>query len=611
MMKRGDTWYNLGMNYKHIFSFCFLEFILWCLLSLIYFSVSGFYPSWTGVLFTVCFIPGQMFLFMLGLLLPVAILRLIGPRTAKVAALFTGAFFNIFLLLDIFVYTQYRFHISYAMLQLFFGPAGREIFLFPTVTYAMAAAAVLLVCVGTWGLIKLAEKINFSARAIACIAMLLVFLFATYNAMYAWGKFMFVPSVLTQVTYLPWANPMSMNRRLRKMGFEPKHEPYETPRAGTMNYPLQPLSCTTDTKPNILFILIDAWRADMFTPQIMPHSFSQYQNNKDAFYFQNHLSGGNATEAGVFSLFYSMPYAYWDSITGAKIRPALMSELARQGYQFGIYASSRLNSPEFNQNVFSGIENLRLASKGKTKYERDEEAQKDFFHFLQTRDKNKPFFGFLFYDAAHGMEVPPYYAAPFQPSAQDVMNYLLLTKHTDPTPYLNRYKNSVHYIDNLLQEVFLHLKKQGLDKNTIIVLTGDHGQEINDTRNNFWGHNSNFAKYQTHVPLLVWWPGKTGGEKTYRTSHYDIVPALLKHALGCSNPVADYSSGYDLFDPTPRPWTIISSYTNKAIQEGSKISVLNNYGGMTNHDEEFVPQSTPVSAKALTDSLKEFSHFYK
>ncbi len=598
------------MKIKHLFSFVLLEFILWCALCLIYFFVSGFYPSWTGALFTTLFIPGQMFLFATGLFVLLVLCRLIGPRAASGAAIGFGFLFNLALLLDIFVYTQYRFHISMAMLQLFFGPAGREIFVFPASTYILLGLSLIIIFTATWGLTKLARRIELSGKQIGVLTILLFFTFAGYNGMYAWGKFMLVPSVLTQVPYLPWANPMSMNRRLRKMGFEPKSEPYETPRAGALNYPLAPLTCKAQNKPNILVILIDAWRADTFTPQVMPHTYAAYKQD-NGLYFSDHLSGGNATEAGVFSLFYSMPYAYWDSVTGAKIRPVLMQELADRGYQFGIYASSRLNSPEFNQNVFAGIDNLRISSKGETKAERDADAQKDFLHFLDNRDKSKPFFGFLFYDAAHGMEVPAAYPGPFTPQANDVMNYLLLTKNTDPTPYLNRYKNSVHYIDSLLAQVFARLKKEGLDKNTIIVLTGDHGQEVNDTRHNFWGHNSNFAKYQTRVPLLVWWPGKKGQQATRRTAHYDVVPALLTHALGCTNPAADYSSGTDLFDPTPRPWTIISSYTNKAVQEGDKISVLNNYGGMTTYDEDFIPQNTPVSARALGESLQEFSHFYK
>lgn len=598
------------MTWKNLFWFCFLEFLAWCVLFLAYFFVSGFYPSWTGAVFTALFIPGHTFLFALGLFLLLCAARAAGKKTAFAAAVTLGSVFNSALLLDVFVYTQYRFHISLAMLELFFGPAGREIFVFPASTYVILAAAVLVIILLTYALARLARRINAGGKTICACASVLLLLFISYNGMYAWGKFMLVPSVLTQVPYLPWANPFSMNRRLRKMGFEPKSQPYETPRAGALNYPLAPLNCAAQNKPNILVILIDSWRADMFTPQIMPHTYAAWKNAAHAFYFTDHLAGGNATEAGVFSLFYSMPYSYWDSVTGSKIRPALMDALDKAGYQFGIYASSRLDSPEFNQNVFSHIDDLRINSKGTAKWERDEDAQNEFFKFLDGRDPKRPFFGFLFYDSAHGQSFPPNAQTPFTPYSDD-MNYLLLTKNTDPTPYLNRYKNSVYYIDGLLSKVFAQLKQSGLDKNTVVILTGDHGQEVNDTHHNFWGHNSNFAKYQTHVPLLVWWPGMKGGEKNYRTAHYDVVPSLLSRALSCANPVSDYSIGYDLFDPTPRPWTLILSYTNKAVREGDKISVLNNYGGMTNYDENFVPSDAPVSAKALSESLKEFGHFYK
>lgn len=599
------------MKIKNIFAFCALEMLLWSVLSLAYFFVSGFYPSAVGGIFTALFILGNSFMFAVGLFALLSLARLIGSKTAFWTSVVLGSLFNLILCVDIVVYSQYRFHISLAMLQLFFGPAGREIFVFPPSTYFVLAGAIAALLAITLGLAKWACKINFSGKKIAVLSAILLFLFAGYNGMYAWGKFMLVPSVLSQVPYLPWAQPLSMNSRLRKMGFEPKTQPYETPKKGTLNYPLAPLSCQIpQEKPNILFILIDAWRADSFTPEIMPNTFARYQNAKNAFYFTNHLSGGNATEAGVFSLFYSMPQPYWDSVTANKIRPVFMERLAQEGYEFGIFASAKLNSPEFNQNVFSHIDNLRVSSDGKTKWQRDENAQKEFLSFLDKHDKTKPFFGFLFYDSAHGFDFNPDSEKPFTPYAQEI-NYLTLNKNTDSLPYQNRYKNSVHYMDSLLVDVYKKLQAQGLDKNTVIVLTGDHGQELNDTGHNFWGHNSNFAKYQTHVPLVIWWPEKEGKNIDYRTSHYDVMPTLLRHIFGCKNPISDYSSGQDLFDTTPRPWTLILSYTNKAIREGDKISVLNNYGGMENYDENYVPSQTPVSAKALSESLKEFSHFYK
>ncbi len=594
------------MNLKNLFWFSLLCFCVWCAAALIYFSVGGFYTDAPGLLFTVFSIPGQLALFMLGLFILALPWRFIGPRAAFWAAGVWGTVFTLFFALDIFVYTQYRFHISMAMLELFFGPAGREIFVFPASTYVLAGAGVLALAGVVWGLAALARKVTWGKKAVCVAAAVLLVCELGYNGVYAWGKFMQVPSVLAQVSYLPWANPLSANRRLRKMGFEPKTEPYSLPKAGALNYPLAPLSCDNKTKPNILIILLDAWRGDSFTPEVMPHTYRHAQN---ALYFSNHLAGGNATEAGVFSLFYSLPHSYWDVFSGQRVPPVLISRLQADGYQLGIFASSRLNSPEFNQNVFASVPNLRLSSRGETKVERDLDMQKDFTAFIKGINKKQPFFGFLFYDSAHGQEYPKD-GAVFTPTAP-TMNYLLLTKNTDPTPYMNNYKNSVYFIDGLLKQTFDLLKEEGLEKNTIVVLTGDHGQEINDTRNNFWGHNSNFAKWQTHVPMLVWWPGKAGKTLDYRTSHYDVVPTLVQDALACTNPAEDYSLGQNLFDASPRPFSLISSYTKKAVREGDKISVIDNYGYLENYDENYQKTETGVSPQALSAALKTFSKFYK
>jgi hypothetical protein len=47
------------------------------------------------------------------------------------------------------------------------------------------------------------------------------------------------------------------------------------------------------------------------------------------------------------------------------------------------------------------------------------------------------------------------------------------------------------------------LDKYDIDDNTIVIITADHGQEFNENKLNFWGHNGNFTKYQTQVPLII------------------------------------------------------------------------------------------------------------
>ncbi len=594
------------MNVRNLFWFSFFCFCLWCAAALTYFCVGGFYTDVPGLLFTVFFIPGQLSLFMAGLFFLSFVWCPAGPRALFWAAVFWGSFWTLFFVLDIFVFTQYRFHISMAMLELFFGPAGSDIFVFPTVMYVMLGVGVVMLCAAVTGVAVLARKVMWGQKAVIGIIAALVLAFAGYNGLHAWGKFMQAPSVLGQVAYLPWAYPMSANRRLRQLGFEPKQQPYSIPSAGTLNYPLAPLLCDNKDKPNILLIMLDSWRIDSITPQTMPHTYAQ---SKNAFYFKDHLAGGNATEASVFSLFYSLPYAYWNALSGRGVPPVFISRLQEDGYQLGIFSSAHLNSPEFHRNVFVSIPNLRLASAGNTSVERDLSLQKDFAEFIKQRDKNKPFFGFLFYDATHDQAYPQD-GKIFVPSVSKI-NYLMLTKNTDPTPYINKYKNSVYFVDGLLGQTFSLLKETGLDKNTIVILTGDHGQELNDTHNNFWGHNSNFAKWQTHVPLLIWWPGKHGKEIEYRTSHYDIVPTLMQQALACSNALGDYSVGQNLFDGSPRQFTIISNYTKKAVQEGDNISVIDNYGYLENYDEDYQKTKTGVSPQAFSAALKTFSKFYK
>src|SRR6202034_2864034 len=115
-------------------------------------------------------------------------------------------------------------------------------------------------------------------------------------------------------------------------------------------------------------------------------------------------------------------------------------------------------------------------------------------------------------------------------------------------------------IDKEVAEVTSLLKAKGVLNKTIIIVTSDHGQEFNDNHLNYWGHASNFTPVQTQVPFIVHWPGQTPRVFSYRTSHYDVVPTLMQSVLGCLNPPSDYSIGYSLFDPTPRPYIIVGSY---------------------------------------------------
>jgi membrane-anchored protein YejM (alkaline phosphatase superfamily) len=112
-----------------------------------------------------------------------------------------------------------------------------------------------------------------------------------------------------------------------------------------------------------------------------------------------------------------------------------------------------------------------------------------------------------------------------------------------------RYINVVHHLDSQLARITTHLEQRRLLENTLVVITGDHGEEFMEKGR--WGHNSTFVDEQIRVPLVLWVPGRAAHQETLRTSHLDLLPTLLP-LLGVQNPGRDYAMGQSLFEPQPK-----------------------------------------------------------
>lgn len=340
---------------------------------------------------------------------------------------------------------------------------------------------------------------------------------------------------------------------------------YQTqPPAHPLNYPLKPMQCGPQRSlPNILFLVVDTWRFDAMTKNITPNI---YRFSKRTTQFMQHWSGGNCTRTGIFSLFYGIPANYWDSTVRYKRAPILMDELRENNYEMVIYGSATIKFPTFDRNVFLNVKNLRTNTPGKTTVDRDRQITKDFIQFLKDRDLSHPFFGFLFYDAPHnycggGKKT---HQGPFKPAVKYCARFAL-TKYSDRVPYVNRYNNSVYSVDQDMGEIFATLKQEDLYRNTIIIVTADHGEQINDEKLGYWSHNSAYSPYQLHIPMLVYWPSRAPRLVEYKTTHYDVVPTLLKRVFDCQNPTKDYSIGESLFIPKYPTYTLSSNYTSYAI----------------------------------------------
>ena len=184
--------------------------------------------------------------------------------------------------------------------------------------------------------------------------------------------------------------------------------------------------------------------------------------------------------------------------------------------------------------------------------------------FLQKRDPARPFMSFFFFESTHARYFFPDSAVIARPYLENVdyskMSRASLAPQIDQL--LNRYTNASHWLDMQLGRIYDGLERQGLMDNTIIIVTGDHGEEF--LENGFWGHNSSFVEQQIRTPMVMWMPGMPHADIDRVTSHLDVGTTLLQ-TLGAPKDATTYSLGRSLFDTTTRPYVVSSDWHSISV----------------------------------------------
>ena len=374
-------------------------------------------------------------------------------------------------------------------------------------------------------------------------------------------------------------------------------------RVDPLSYPLAALQCSAKPEPlNLVIILIDGMRSDMFNPQLTPHM--QQFSQRYASQFSQHFSGGNSSRMGVFSLFYALPPGYFGSFEALQKPPVLMTRMADAGYQFGLFSSANMYRPvALDRTAFSNVPNLRMETKPKRApaWQRDQIMTADWLEWMDQRNPDQPFFGFLFFDTVNVHSFPPDFADRVTADPYDPM----------PQAFAD-YKSFVVFDDQLVGKVLDDLEQRGLLENTVVMISADHGQEFNEHGDGVVGHGSGYSRYQLQVPMLLSWPGKTPHQYNHRTSHYDVAPTLMEHLLGCENPPRDYASGVDLYDGESWDWLIAGSYYNYAVVEPEQITITFPSGRYEVRDGDYKLINKPlINADVLEAVMLENTRFHQ
>lgn len=538
-------------------------------------------------------------------------------RLTKIVFAVLSSFFIIILKLDAVIFSQFRYHISPFVLKLVFGKKAGDIFQFSTETVVTAITIVLLIVLLQFLFLYIAKKVVAKNINLRVKLLSLVFLFALIVSqfLYAWADASYYRPITQMAQVYPLYSPLTARTLLtEKLGIvdnekvRKNRELYKITSSKAINYPLSKIkSNQLKTKKNILFLCIDSWRYDCLDSLITPNI---YKISKKSQQFNNHYSGSNSTLGGVFSMFYGISALYWNQFTQLEKSPVLIEELNKQNYELDILASANLQNPPLDKNVFSAVKDLRLSSASEEPVGRDLEITNEWLNIVKERDKETPpFFSFVFFDAAHGSFYPEDYEIHFKP--YKVIEFIKLNDKEDPIPIFNDYKNSLHFVDYQVGLILKQLEEKQLLEDTIIIITGDHGQEFNDNKKGYWQHGGNYSKYQLKVPMLIYDASREAKQYNELSLHYDLAPTLMNSYLGVTTPITDYSIGQNLYNLTPRDWFVAGYNNNYAIIEKDRITKVFPTGLYEITDLELNNlMDAELHYEVIKKSLAEINKFY-
>ena len=282
--------------------------------------------------------------------------------------------------------------------------------------------------------------------------------------------------------------------------------------------------------PNMVLITIETWRADHF--DFLGNNHRLITPNIDSFarkgvVFRNYYVEAPWTRPSITSLFTSL-YPQQHGCNSYRARLAanaatLPRALNRLGYTTYSFVSNNLASdpnfgfhyvqkrfPPSNPEYLSpfSYEHLLIAPI-LVKLQLYKVIQFPPYNSITYFDAKRlntsiekivndglphPFFLHIHYIDPH----KPYYYHPYKEMQLNL--FFPSNKET----LISQYNEEIRFVDAAIGDLWTMLIKKGKNKNTILIITSDHGEEFYD--HGSWGHGETLFDELLHVPLIIYSP---------------------------------------------------------------------------------------------------------
>jgi len=251
---------------------------------------------------------------------------------------------------------------------------------------------------------------------------------------------------------------------------------------------------------------------------------------------------------------------------------------------FGLWLVQRLGGYSAPGRLFANRMNERLLA---------------WFDNDRLRDPKRPFFAFVNYYDAHGPYDPP---APFdtiftgrEPPTRDSGSRDFTKAEVDGL--LDAYDGSIAYLDRQIGDLLAALERRGLLRNTIVIVTSDHGEEFNE--HGQMNHGNTLYFPSLHVPLIVSGGGIPEGVSVPQPVTLRDLPATVLDLIAA--PASAALPGRSL----ARHWRSGGDSLG-ALSRDSASPIFGEVDYARN-----LPSSTPVSQGSMKSVVVDGHHFIR
>jgi len=400
-------------------------------------------------------------------------------------------------------------------------------------------------------------------------------MFVISHLIHIWADAVIYRPVLAFDRMFPFSHQSTARSFIKKHGWiDEKHQSQMilNSSAKAVDYPLNPLQCRVPTDKNLLIITIDTANSALVTPQIMPNL---YKLGQQGIFAKQHITSSLNPEDAVFSLQTGIPAIYRPAFVKQKLSSPLI-ELTNDSKRksFGIDVAN------IQDNDSSIVDNNNV----------------DALLAWVNSNNADPFYGDITLYASQQLSVGhnplltfDETVAPFTSAPQRIL--------------ATQYINSLHYTDKLLGKILTNIDLS----NTTVVVTANRGADLTTI---YQQSKSVYSQVNLHVPMVVAGPNIVPLTVNKVTSHYDMLPTLLKSHFNCGNPVSDFSIGYSLTSTQSSDMLYLGDAQYFSLYQEGNITEITRQGQYRFFDKNYMRQTNGhLSFQSLIDLMANIERF--